>query len=168
MKAGDRFLLVDHSPSITMSAPKSLPFIQELLELNDPTIRKKKAHHMLKDFATVGRNGFDVVKHRVFNWSNCTGTSHVHCIFGQFVNWSQGAKSFDAVHYDEKRYNYGYPPQGFIKNGIEVLHAQPNATGSTHSNKCRITIKELKEACKANGIKATGDKKTLLRTLMKL
>jgi hypothetical protein len=159
------------------SKKTTLPFLQELLSINDPVVRKKKAHQMLKNYATVGHNGFDVVKKHVFNWCDCTTTSHIHCIFGEFVNWGSGTKgisknwndgSLETFLYKEQGNYYGKPLCGHVKNGIEILSAQPNATGSTYSNKCQITVKELKEACKANGIKATGDKKALLRTLMKI
>lgn len=57
----------------------------------------------------------------------------------------------------------------YEKNGIEILGLEPNATGHTYSKKCSMTVKELKEQCKVNGIKPGKlDKVGLIRALMKL
>ena len=136
----------------------TLPYLQELLSLNDLAVRKAKAHERLSRYATYipKYRHFETAKH-ILNYPSCSATNHISCVFGQFwESWNT---------YKERR------PQiwaNTVKCGIEILSAEPNATGSTYSNKCRITVKELKEACKANGIKPTGDKMALLSALMKI
>ena len=153
-----------------MSAQPALPFTEELLSLNDKQTRKYKAIHWMKGYATVGVYGIQFEKNHIRNHDNILAANRVSCIFGEFIihNYNPHYTSLEQVCYEEKGYAYGKPPPGFIKNGIEILTAEPNATGRTYSNKCRITVKELKDACKANGIKTTGDKKTLLKALMKV
>jgi hypothetical protein len=153
-----------------MSAQPALPFTEELLSLNDKQTRKYKAIHWMKGYATVGVYGIHLKQHHISNRFNIMASNRVSCIFGEFIihNRNSNHTSLEDVCYEEKGYTYGNPPPGFIKNGIEILTAEPNATGRTYSNKCRITVKELKDACKANGIKTTGDKKTLLKALMKV
>ena len=48
------------------------------------------------------------------------------------------------------------PVYGLLTKARETVNREP------------FTVKELKEACKMNGIKATGDKKALLSALMKI
>lgn len=63
----------------------------------------------------------------------------------------------------------GWRVRAFGVCGIEVLGQRPNATGHTYSNSCDLTIKALKLACKENGIKVGGMKKTeMLHALMKV
>jgi len=58
---------------------------------------------------------------------------------------------------------------GTNRCGVEVVGMRPNAKGSTYSNQCKLTVPQLKEKCKANGIKTTKLKKTeLLAALMKV
>lgn len=54
--------------------------------------------------------------------------------------------------------------------GIEILGLQPLATERTYSNKCAMTIQELKEACKKNAIKIKSGwkKQDMLYALMKV
>jgi len=53
--------------------------------------------------------------------------------------------------------------------GIEVLGMRPNATGSTFSRQCHLTVCELKERCRWNGVSIKGlDKKGLMRALMRV
>jgi hypothetical protein len=139
-----------------------LPFIDELLSLNDKNVRKMRAKELCARYATLrtskGKpNGFEMVKHHLNRWGGFACSNDVHSVFGGFVDsWNE--------YYDRRVLWWS----SLAKNGIEVLNARPNATGHTYSNQCLITVKELKEACKANGIKATGDKKALLNSLMKL
>jgi hypothetical protein len=161
-----------------MSAQPALPFTEELLSLNDKQTRKYKAIHLMKDYATVGTirygtvviYGIHLKEHHIRNYFHTMTSNRVSCVFGEFIihNSNSHHTSLEDVCYSEKGYNYGTPLPGLVKNGIEILTAEPNATGRTYSNKCRITVKELKDACKANGIKTTGDKKTLLKALMKV
>jgi len=136
-----------------MSDYNSLPYLQELMSLNDTTIRKAKALKYCSTIATECIWGFEYLpKYKGFG----LGSSHVSCVFGEFYrSWNGQYKTKGSTNV-------------WVKNGIEILNAQPNATGHTYSNNCRITIKELKEACKANGIKAMGNKKALLSALLKL
>jgi len=139
----------------------SLPFLHELMSLNDKNVRKEKAQQVCSKYATQryirsNSDGFDEIQHPLNKWGSSISSS-VACVFGQFYDsWE----------------NFGEPsPYNRFrsdKSGIEILNAQPNATGSTFSNKCLVTVKELKEACKANGIKPKGDKRALLRSLMDL
>lgn len=136
----------------------TLPYLQELLSLNDLATRKAKAQEMCSRHATFvpKYRHFDRKKH-FLNTHNCSASNSVSSVFGEFYESWGGFR--------ERRPHIW---ANTVKCGIEILNAQPNATGSTYSNKCLITVKELKEACKANGIKATGDKKALLGALMKL
>lgn len=131
-----------------------MSYLEELLTLNDKTILKAKAKEFLSKLATFDGNSFNYNAKAKKRWLG-SGSSCVSCIYGEYNwNWSK---------YQERQ-----PPQCYVKNGIEVLNMLPNATGSTYSKKCRITVKELKEKCKLNGIKPIGDKKTLLNALMKI
>ena len=139
-----------------------LPFLNELLSLNDKNTRKAKAQEHCSQLAEARLwkgtpNGFDYLpKYKKYGGFGEAG-SHISCVFGGFDDsW--------------EKYHERHPTiwANTVRCGIEILSAEPNATGSTYSNKCRITVKELKEACKANGIKPTGDKKALLSALMKI
>jgi len=139
----------------------SLPFLHELMSLNEKNVRKEKAKQLCSKYATQryirsNTDGFDEIPHALNKWGSCISSS-VSCVFGEF---SDSWENFGEVSiYNRFRSD---------KSGIEILNAQPNATGSTYSNMCLITVKELKEACKANGIKPKGDKRALLRSLMDL
>lgn len=137
-----------------------LPFLHELLSLNDLTVRKAKARELCSTYAVI-----EPFSSRIFQYlprytkyraNEGTACSCISSVFGEFN---------DGWVFAERRPHIW---ANTVKCGIEILSAQPNATGSTYSTKCRITVKELKEACKANGIKATGDKKALLSALMKI
>lgn len=163
-----------------MSATRTLPFLAELNRvMNDTNARKQVAIKIMnKDWMTDGWGFKKISKEKRtlvsgFTTSGCQ--SHISCVFGEFRNTydSKGATAngslADTVNKLEYR-KYGYNA-GCVrpKTGIEILAAQPNATGHTYSRQCRITIKELKDACKMNGIKTTGlDKKGLLAALMKI
>ncbi len=144
-------------PIIGDSNP-TLPFLHELLSLNDLAVRKAKAYEMCSRHATYvpQQRMFDRKKHILNRWG-CSASNSVSSVFGRFY------ESWNA--YRERQPSIW---ANTVKCGIEILNAQPNATGSTYSTKCRVTVKELKEACKANGIKPTGDKKALLSALMKI
>jgi hypothetical protein len=133
----------------------SLPYLQELMSLNDITVRKAKALKYCSTIATESTwfRGFEYLpKYKGVG----IGSNYVSCVFGEFyLSWNG---QYSAMSSGRVR----------IKNGIEILGAQPNATGHTYSSKCLITVKKLKEACKANGIKAMGNKKALMSALLKL
>jgi hypothetical protein len=127
-----------------------LPYLGELLSLKCVVARRKMAEKIISRQYRIDPEytymGF-------INKKDGFGISSVSCVFGSFhMKWEW---------YKTYRY-YDIKP----KNGIEILDAKPNATGNTYSLKCLITVKELKEACKENGIKPVGDKKRLLRALM--
>ena len=137
-----------------------LPFLHELLSLNDRDTRKAKAQERCSRFATYipKYRHFEMAKNHILNPYNCLASNCVSSVFGEFYeSWDGFRERMSHLHWSGRR-----------RGGIEILNAQPNATGSTYSNKCQITVKELKEACKANGIKPTGDKKALLSALMKI
>lgn len=163
-----------------MTDKMTLPFLAELTSvMTDDRARRTKAISLLKKHWVVRRGHFDKIdteKRTRASGSGCIATSHIHCVFGGFNDRNglgyngaiEGAidKCLGSIQYTPKAYDYG---KCWIKNGVEILTAQPNATGSTYSNKCRITVKELKDACKANGIKTAGlDKRGLLNALMKV
>lgn len=55
-----------------------------------------------------------------------------------------------------------------LRCGIEVLGLCPNAKGSTYSGACGMTVPQLKERCRWNGVPTKGlDKRGLLSALMK-
>ena len=138
----------------------TLPYLQELLSLNDQTVRKAKAREYCSRFATYipKYRHFDMERNHILNTHNCMASNCVSSVFGEFYeSWDGFRERMTHLRWWGRR-----------MGGIEILNAQPNATGHTYSNKCLITVKELKEACKMNGIKATGDKKALLSALMKI
>jgi hypothetical protein len=145
-------------------------YLAELLNLmNNTEARKEMAIKLLKPhwiakawgFEKIGSVGLSGIQ-----GSGCSGTSIIGTAFGGFryvVCETGDLQSDKCIYLDYRRMRL------YEKNGIEVLGAKPNATGSTYSSQCRITVKELKEVCKTNGIKTTGlDKKGLLRALMKI
>ena len=149
-------------------------YLAELLNLmNNTEARKEMAIKLLKPhwtiksykhygiFEKIGSTGISGIQ-----GSGSSGSSQIGTAFGGFrvIHGQTGDLQSDKCIYLDYRRIYVYE-----KNGIEVLGAKPNASGSTYSSKCRITVKELKEVCKTNGIKITGlDKKGLLRALMKI
>ena len=133
-----------------------LPYLEELLSLNNRNVRIEKAKELCSKYVKYIKIGyFDSLPHYEKR-GHCSGADYVSCVFGGFSNtW---------YNYFATKYWSNREP----KNGIEILGAEPNATGTTYSKKCRITVKELKEACKMNGIKIKGDKKAMLSALMKI
>ena len=131
----------------------ALPYLGELLSLNIKSVRESKALLCCLKKATQGGLGF-LYKPEYSTRYHTLGSNRVSCVFGEFEDSWNKYRERDGRVYE--------------KNGIEILKAQPNATGRTYSQKCLITVKELKEACKENGLKTTGDKKTLLNALMKI
>tara|TARA_R110000868_G_scaffold390230_1_gene659799 strand:- start:6327 stop:6773 length:447 start_codon:yes stop_codon:yes gene_type:complete len=132
--------------------------LEEILSLNDKNVCKAKARELCDKYVTHddGRGFKYKDKYAILRWKSTGGaSSDLRCVFGSY-NWSWNEYTERKLHYVRQ------------KNGIEILNAQPNATGSTYSNKCRITIKDLKKVCKENGIKPIGDKKALLHALMKI
>jgi hypothetical protein len=146
----------------------ALPFLHELLSLNDPIIRKQKASQMCSAWATVravswgAGFGFGFA-HRRINPANSQSSQRITCVFGEFFgSWEK---------YSDKGYNYALKyseARKTTKNGIEILHAQPNTLSYIFEASDKTTAAELKEACKKNGLKPTGSKKTLIQKLMKL
>jgi hypothetical protein len=134
-----------------------LPYLGELLSLNIKSVREAKALLISLQRVThdIKYNHFVFKPNYITKYKGCLACNRISTVFGEFEDsWNK---------YNERNITSLYG-----KNGIEILNAEPNATGRTYSNKCRITVKELKEACKANGLKVTGDKKTLLHSLMKI
>lgn len=144
----------------------TLPYTTELLTImNDPKARREKAFQMLSSIATECKQygGFDMKPSVVFNTCNAGRSSHITCVFGTFNGSWRVYDGKPMRHRNDTELRY------YGNFGIEILGAEPNATGRTYSRKCIITIKELKEACKMNKIKITGmDKKALLHALMKI
>jgi len=146
----------------------ALPFLHELLSLNDPIIRKQKASQMCSAWATVRASdwcagtGFDYVANRR-NGFRYQFEVRITCVFGEFFcSWEK---------YSDKGYNYALKyseARKTTKNGIEILHAQPNTLSYIFEASDKTTAADLKEACKKNGLKPTGSKKTLIQKLMKL
>ena len=134
-----------------------MSYFAELLSLNDITICKEKAQKLCSTFAELNKykKGFIIQKNPLKPYRE---NYPLTCVFGMFIG--------DWEHFQLPRpISYHHIKE---KNGIEILNAQPNATGSTYSNACQITIEQLKIACKVNGIKSTGNKKILLHALMKI
>lgn len=140
-----------------------MSYLEELLSLNDKSVLKQKALEYCKKMAKKSSEyaGFTYLPAYFKRWGGTGGAgSCIHSVFGEF-NW-------DWEHYTERRikgsnfYNFRW------KCGIEILGAKPNATGRTYSNSCKMTVKELKDACKMNNIKPVGNKKDLLHALMKI
>ena len=136
-----------------MSAP-TLPYLHELLSLNDLTTRKAKALERCSSLATTNcAYGFEYLPKYKYGGSTFGG-NYVGSVFGGFY------RSWDEYHPHPIHAVYLRK----VKCGIEFL----DAARYWSSNKCCITVKELKEACKANGIKSTGNKKALISALMKI
>jgi hypothetical protein len=126
----------------------SIPYLQELLSLNDRNVCKEKALKICSSRATM-KDGY--FQYKKIN----SGGNYVSCIFGKFIcSWNNFRVELKCKPYE--------------KCGIEILGARPNAKGTTYSRDCRITVKELKQACKNNHLPTTGDKRTLLNALMKI
>jgi len=145
---------------------KQLPYLTELMTvMNDEKVRKAMAIKVLRPYWMVCNTGFSYKVDAKIH-SSCTASSSIECVFGRLTS-----KSTIRQELSETSCEYMYEPNGIrnrmYRNGIEILGAKPNATNRTYSSSCRITIKELKEACKMNGIKTTKlDKKGLLKALM--
>lgn len=137
---------------------QSLPYLEELLSLNDKNVMEKRAKDFLSKLITHDGYSFKNLPayyKRIGQAPSYGGGSCRRCVFGEY-NWKWTAYSPRTIHYVHEL------------NGIEILGAQPHATGSTYSRKCSITVKELKEKCKMNGLKTTGTKIELLHALMKI
>ena len=133
-----------------------LPYLGELLSLKFKSVRESKALLICLNTAYLDKYGWFRYRETYASYYNSSASTYISCVFGSFLNnWN--------TYREKTRFHDVYE-----KNGIEILGAQPNATGTTYSKKCRITVKELKEACKMNGIKIKGDKKILLHALMKI
>jgi len=135
-----------------MSTP-TLPYIHELLSLNDLTTRKAKALERCSSIVTIHHAyGFEYLPtYKKYGYSGVG--NFVGSVFGGFYRSWEEYHPYLRTAYLRK-----------VKRGIEFLDAGRYLS----SNKCRITVKELKEACKANGIKSTGNKKALISALMKI
>ena len=145
-------------------------YLAELLNLmNNTEACKEMAIKLLKPHWIAKGWGFDKIGSvglSGIEGSGSSGSSDIETVFGGFrcVAGQTGELQLNKCIYKDYRRIYVYE-----KNGIEVLGAKPNASGSTYSSKCRITVKELKEVCKTNGIKTTGlDKKGLVCAIMKI
>ena len=146
-------------------------YLEELTQvLSNPALQRKMSVRILSKRWKVGKYMcFDAI-----NPESCKyrSTTHIDSAFGSFDFPSLGPQTPRPLLESESIARWR-PRQSDIwvreRNGIEILKAQPNATGRTYSRACRITVPELKEACKQNGIKTAGkDKRALLHALMKL
>lgn len=163
-----------------MEVPAAAPYLAELKKVlsQDPAVLKEyalatilrrnkekclKGGQFENKFCYTNDKGEYVV-------SKCWGST-TSCVFGVFEA-DYWLKLEGPLKDNVSRLKFNPPTRygGFrAKCGIEVLGAQPNATGHTYSNKCVITIPRLKEACKKNGIKTTKmDKKAMLHALLKI
>ena len=124
------------------------------MSLNDLTTRKAKALERCSSIVTTAAYGFEYLP--TYKKYGCSGLggNFISSVFGGFYrSWEEyHPHSFVPAHLRK------------VKRGIEFLDAGRYFS----SNKCRITVKELKEACKANGIKSTSNKKSLISALMKI
>lgn len=80
---------------------------------------------------------------------------------------------FGRVSDNFTRYNkptFGYCQVARGRCGVEILGLKPLAKDHTYSSDCMMTIPELKEACKKNGIKVKSSwkKQDMLHALMKV
>jgi hypothetical protein len=148
-----------------------LPYVAELLSLNDSKTRKAYTVRMLNDKGYVKGEAFHFYPGQRGSGGECA-TTHVHCVFGEFrVNQyiaepTSLEKLQHRLTYKEQGYWYA---KSWSRCGIEILGEEPNATGRTYSRKCRMIVEELKQKCKQNGVKTTGlDKRGLLHALMKI
>ena len=153
---------------MSAAAATESPFkavLAELVSMTDPAVRKATALKILKrkytpDPVWCGFNWFEMPFKKA---GGCLGCNHIYCVFGEF---SDPRATWESASYTVKPYNYG---SAHARCGVEILGAQPNATGHTYSRKCLITVPKLKAACKANCIRTTGlDKRGLLAALMKV
>jgi hypothetical protein len=146
--------------------------------MTDMKVRRTKALQLLKPYwnacegigftnkaseLMVNRGGFSNIAGR-------SGSSSIRCVFGRFYNDSKAVGSIEEIS-NKLKYNSEMYANTHLRTkcGIEILGAKPNATGNTYSSKCYITVNDLKQACKDNGIKITKlDKKGLLAALMKV
>lgn len=97
-------------------------------------------------------------------------TNSIRCLFGACRDGKFSNYSHRVGGYFNSPVGYANWERNMVKNGVEILGLQPCATGHTFSNKCLMTIPELKEACKKNGIKVKSSmkKQDLLNLLMKV
>ena len=78
---------------------------------------------------------------------------------------------FEIKHYSPKKKLSGVLYKKLDKNGIEILGMKPNRTADGKYKYEGTSIKDLKEACKKNGIKGYStckDKCDLVKLLMKI
>ena len=141
---------------MTMVFPSYLPELKRVL--NDKEYKKQRARVLLQRVYRLDGDIF--VRHTAKDCGGCSSWSD--CIFGSFCsNWDK---------YYERKYPHTKEPRVCVRNGVEILGLEPLGTGHTFSNKCKLTITELKEKCKMNGIKvkSTWKKQELLHALMKV
>jgi len=153
-----------------MSSVPALPYLAELVAvMNDDKARKALAIKLISRKYELNEQWTGWFRSKRYNGGCSIATSVVGYMYdapsglkGTIVEHSNRIPFKKGLHCVETWENYKY--------GIEILHLQPNATGSTYSRKCMMTIKRLKEACKKNGIKKTTglDKKGLIAALMKV
>jgi hypothetical protein len=144
-----------------------LPYLQELKDvINDENLRKKKAYEICSKYVIPEPLVSGWFQHTDkyekmlycgrFNGKGRGSSTYISCVFGNFSgNWTNFRDYRTMYHLR-------------VKHGIEILGMRPNPTGSTYSRQCNITIKELKDACKMNGLKVSGTKTELLHKLMKI
>jgi hypothetical protein len=144
----------------------------------DPLLKKEYCFKCLEKSKTISVESQFKVKYKYMRSLDGNDhhywTSRIHNVFGNLmIPYTSGivgsvSQFKHLIKYEPSAISRVMWMGGSQKGGIEILNAQPNATGRTYSNKCSITVKELKEACKKNGIKSTKmDKKEMLHALMK-
>jgi hypothetical protein len=152
-------------PIDTMAS--KLPYLDELVQaVQDPKSAEAYALRVIAKRGEVVVNGWFKRK----NGSSCSCSTTA---FGRLRSppFSQVPtlihQGVDAVFFSRHdKFGHSAPLE---RCGVEIVSAQPNATGSHFSSKCGITIAELKQACKDNGIKVgKKDKIALLSALMKV
>lgn len=138
----------------------SAVFDELILSMTSESKRLELTEAILRKKFTVANNFF--VNARGFFCENkwhMTMTTEEQTVFGSIKLTAQGSK-FNTNP------SFRFIPE---KNGIEILGCKPLEKGNTYSSKCTITIPELRECCKQNGIKATKlNKLQLLNALMKV
>ena len=138
-----------------------MSYIQELKQvLTDPVAKKAACERVCK------RRGWSAMwyEKNVFGWFD-----------GDYKNYQKPSwKDFDRVENNRTRNTRFLGEEDrngwWALTGVEILGQQPLATGHTWSNKCNLTLPQLKQACKQNGIKIQSKwkKQDYLHALLKV
>jgi hypothetical protein len=175
-----------HKAETAPVARPPLPYLAELNEvMTNPAVRKGHTLRTMRKLGyTIRQTGFNAGWIAIPAKFGGQYTDEVRCVFGNLKKvgkpetleelvWKEGERYVSSSSvYVHRRWEHRHE-WGRLRTpgvcGIEVLGQRPNATGHTYSNECALTIKDLKQACKENGIKVGGMKKTeMLHALMKV